>query len=83
MIIFLLVIKMLNKLKIGCHLSSSDGYLAMAKQILELDGNTFQFFTRNPRGGTVKPLDIEDINKFNEFAKEHNINYIVAHAPTL
>lgn len=72
---------MLNKLKIGCHLSSSDGYLAMAKQILELDGNTFQFFTRNPRGGTVKPLDIGDINKFNEFAKEHDINYIVAHAP--
>lgn len=71
----------MNKLKIGCHLSSSDGYVAMGKQILELNGNTFQFFTRNPRGGQVKPLDKEDINLFNQFAKENNIDYIIAHAP--
>lgn len=70
-----------NILSIGCHLSSSDGYLAMAKQILSLNGNTFQFFTRNPRGGQVKPLDIEDIEQFNTFASEHGIGYIVAHAP--
>ena len=49
--------------KIGCHLSSSNGYLAMAKQILLLNGNTFQFFTRNPQGGQVKPLDLDDIAK--------------------
>lgn len=71
----------MNKLKIGCHLSSSDGYLSMAEQILKLSGNTFQFFTRNPRGGQVKPLDEEDIAKYNLFAKENNIGYIVAHAP--
>lgn len=77
-----MVIKMNNmKLKIGCHLSSSNGYLAMAKQIMELDGNTFQFFTRNPRGGQAKPLDFEDMKQFNQFAKENGIDYIVAHAP--
>lgn len=70
-----------NELKIGCHLSASDGYLKMAEQIISLDGNTFQFFTRNPRGGQVKPLDVDDIEKFNKFAEEHNISYIVAHAP--
>ena len=70
-----------NELKIGCHLSASDGYLKMAEQIISLDGNTFQFFTRNPRGGQVKLLDVDDIEKFNKFAEEHNISYIVAHAP--
>lgn len=70
-----------NELKIGCHLSAGDGYLKMAEQIISLDGNTFQFFTRNPRGGQVKSLDIDDIEKFNKFAEEHNISYIVAHAP--
>lgn len=70
-----------NELKIGCHLSASDGYLKMAEQIISLDGNTFQFFTRNPRGGQVKSLDVDDIEKFNKFAEEHNISYIVAHAP--
>lgn len=70
-----------NELKIGCHLSASDGYLKMAEQIISLDGNTFQFFTRNPRGGQIKSLDIDDIEKFNKFAEEHNISYIVAHAP--
>ena len=70
-----------NELKIGCHLSASDGYLKMAEQIISLDGNTFQFFTRNPRGGEVKHLDVDDIEKFNKFAEEHNISYIVAHAP--
>ena len=67
--------------KIGCHLSSSNGYLAMAKQILLLNGNTFQFFTRNPQGGQVKPLDLDDIAKYNGFAEENGIKYIVAHAP--
>lgn len=70
-----------KNLKIGCHLSSSNGYLAMAKQILELNGNTFQFFTRNPRGGQAKPLDINDMEEFNKFAEEHDIGYVIAHAP--
>lgn len=68
-------------LKIGCHLSSSKGYLAMGKMIISLGGNTFQYFTRNPRGGSVKTVDYDDIKKFNDFAKENNIDYIIAHAP--
>ena len=48
--------------KIGCHLSASKGYMHMAKEILSIGGNTFQFFTRNPIGGTAKELDLEDIN---------------------
>ena len=48
-------------LKIGCHLSSSKGYLAMGKEAVKIGANTFQFFTRNPRGGSVKPLDLEDV----------------------
>lgn len=67
--------------KIGCHLSSSNGYLAMGKEIISIGGNTFQFFTRNPRGGQSKPLDLNDISLYNEFAKENGIEYIVAHAP--
>ena len=46
-----------------------------------MGGNTFQFFTRNPRGGQAKPLDIKDIEAFNSFARENGISYIVAHAP--
>lgn len=68
-------------LKIGCHLSSSNGFLAMGKTAVEIGANTFQFFTRNPRGGSIKPLNIEDIKRYTEFAAENNIGVIVAHAP--
>lgn len=67
--------------KIGCHLSASKGYMHMAKEILSIGGNTFQFFTRNPRGGSAKELDLDDIKKFNEFSKENGIETILAHAP--
>lgn len=67
--------------RIGCHLSSQKGYLAMGEQALLIGANTFQFFTRNPRGGAVKPLDLEDIKKYNEFAAENNIFNVLAHAP--
>lgn len=53
----------------------------MGKMIISLGGNTFQYFTRNPRGGSVKTVDYDDIKKFNDFAKENNIDYIIAHAP--
>lgn len=66
---------------IGCHLSSSKGYLAMGETATKIGANTFQFFTRNPRGGSVKALDLEDIAKYNEYAKEHNIGKLLAHAP--
>lgn len=66
---------------IGSHISSSKGYLAMGKQALKLGANTFAFFTRNPRGGTVKPLDEKDVTAYNELAREHGFGPVVAHAP--
>ena len=68
-------------LKIGCHLSSSKGYEHMGKEILSLGGNTFQFFTRNPRGGAAKTIDKEDVKAFSELAKNNGIDVILAHAP--
>ena len=68
-------------LQIGCHLSSSKGFLNVGKEIVKLGGNTFQFFTRNPRGGAAKTIDEKDIEAFKTFAKENNINIILAHAP--
>ena len=68
-------------LKIGCHLSASKGFFNMAKECEEMGANTFQFFTRNPRGGKAKDIDIEDIKKYNEKAKQIGIEVIVAHAP--
>lgn len=67
--------------KIGCHLSTSKGFLNMGKEIISLGGNTFQFFTRNPRGGAAKSLDLDDIEAFKTFAKENGIEVIIAHAP--
>ena len=67
--------------RIGCHLSSSKGYLAMAKQAEMIGANTFQYFTRNPRGGAAKPLDPEDIREYIEFSKAHDIKSVLAHAP--
>ena len=68
-------------LKIGCHLSSSKGYLAMGKEAVKIGANTFQFFTRNPRGGKAKPLDLDDIAAYRAFAQEHGLFPILAHAP--
>ncbi|MBE6991057.1 MAG: deoxyribonuclease IV [Ruminococcaceae bacterium] len=68
-------------LTIGCHLSSSKGYLAMAKEAVSINANTFQFFTRNPRGGNAKPLDTSDIAAYNDFAAVNGIGVILAHAP--
>lgn len=68
-------------LRIGCHLSSSKGFLAMGKEAVKIGANTFQFFTRNPRGGKAKPLDLEDIAQYLVFAKEKGIDHILAHAP--
>lgn len=68
-------------LRIGCHLSSSKGFLAMGKDAVKIDANTFQFFTRNPRGGKAKELNLNDVNAYAAFAKEHDIKHILAHAP--
>ena len=66
---------------IGCHLSAAKGYLAMGKTAKRIGANTFQFFTRNPRGGSVKALDLEDIAAYRAFAKENGFGKILAHAP--
>lgn len=68
-------------LKIGCHLSSSKGFLAMGKTALQIGANTFQFFTRNPRGGKAKELDLEDVAAYNALAAEQGFFPILAHAP--
>lgn len=66
---------------IGCHLSASKGFLAMGKTAVEIGANTFQFFTRNPRGGAAKALDPSDIDAFLNYSREHSIGIILAHAP--
>ena len=68
-------------LKIGCHLSSSKGYLAMGKEAVKIGANTFQFFTRNPRGGKAKDLDLADVAAYRAFAQEQGFFPILAHAP--
>ena len=68
-------------MKIGCHLSSSGGYLAMAQTAESIGANVFQFFTRNPRGGAAKPIDKADVAAFRKFAAERGIGPILAHAP--
>lgn len=67
-------------LYIGNHTSSSKGYAAMGRQIVKNGGNTFAFFTRNPRGGNAKAIDPADVAKFQEIAREHEFGKIVAHA---
>lgn len=66
---------------IGCHLSSAKGFLAMGKDAEKIGATTFQFFTRNPRGGSAKPLDQEDIAAFLKLKEELGIGTLVAHAP--
>lgn len=68
-------------LYIGNHTSSSKGYAAMGRQMVKNGGNTFAFFTRNPRGGNAKAIDPEDVSRFLEIAQEHKFCKIVAHAP--
>ncbi len=68
-------------LKIGCHLSSAKGFLAMGRDAVKIGANTFQFFTRNPRGGKAKALDLEDVAAFRALAAEQGFFPILAHAP--
>lgn len=68
-------------LHIGCHLSSSKGFAAMGRQALELGADTFQFFTRNPRGSRAKDLDAADAAALVQLMEEHRFAPIVAHAP--
>ncbi len=68
-------------LHIGSHLSMAKGFLAMGQEALELEADTFAFFTRNPRGGRAKPIDPDDVAAFRQLAHEHGFVQLVAHAP--
>ena len=68
-------------LNIGCHLSSSKGYMNMLRETEYVGGNTFQFFTRNPRGGQAKVIDPKDAEDFCRFSREKGFAPILAHAP--
>lgn len=68
-------------LNIGCHLSTAKGFLAMGRDALSIGANTFQFFTRNPRGGKAKDLDPTDIEAFLALAAENGFGKLLAHAP--
>ena len=68
-------------INIGCHLSAAKGYEHMGKEALKINANTFAFFTRNPRGGKSKALDLEDVQKLLKITGENNFGKLVAHAP--
>lgn len=68
-------------LNIGCHLSASNGFLEMGKEALEINANTFQFFSRNPRGSKAKEIDPEDVKAFLALVKENKFASVLAHAP--
>lgn len=68
-------------LLLGCHLSAAKGYAYMGREAVLIGANTFQFFTRNPRGGSAKALDPEDVTRFRDFAAQAGIPVILAHAP--
>jgi deoxyribonuclease-4 len=68
-------------LNIGCHLSISKGFNHMGEEALSIGANTFQFFTRNPRGGKAKDIDEKDITALLELLKENNFAQVLAHAP--
>ena len=66
---------------IGCHLSPSDGFLAMGQTAKSINATTFQFFTRNPRGSKAKAIDPADAAALVAFLKENSFGPVVAHAP--
>ncbi|WP_195988018.1 deoxyribonuclease IV [Clostridium sp. D53t1_180928_C8] len=68
-------------LNIGCHLSTTKGFKNMGKEALSIGANTFQFFTRNPRGGKAKDIDEKDVAGLLEIMKENSFAKILAHAP--
>lgn len=66
---------------IGCHLSTKKGFLHMAQETVSMRGNTFQYFTRNPRGGHIKEIDPTDITAYKAYADQHDIKTLMAYAP--
>lgn len=68
-------------LTIGCHLSTTKGYRAMGETALSIGANTFAFFTRNPRGGKAKDLDMDDVAALRDLMVQNDFGPLVAHAP--
>ena len=68
-------------LHIGCHLSFAKGFAHMGREALKINADTFQFFTRNPRGGSVRKMDVADVTALRELLAQHSFAKIVAHAP--
>lgn len=68
-------------LNIGCHLSTTKGFVNMGKEALSINGNTFQFFTRNPRGGKAKAIVQKDVDGLKKIIEENNFAKLLAHAP--
>lgn len=68
-------------LRLGCHLSAAKGYAHMGREAASIGANTFQFFTRNPRGGSAKALDPADVARYRGLAEEAGITVMLAHAP--
>lgn len=68
-------------LHIGCHLSSAKGFLHMGKQALSINADTFQYFSRNPRGGKAKAFDKDDAAALVDLAKRHSFAPLTVHAP--
>lgn len=66
---------------LGCHLSSSQGFYAMGETACSIGANIFQFFTRNPRGGKAKALDLEDCQRLRQLMAERSFGKVIAHAP--
>ncbi len=71
----------MSDLYLGCHISIANGFEAAAKDAVSIGANSFQFFTRNPRGGSAKALDENDLKAYEEIAQEHNFGPLLAHAP--
>ena len=71
----------MGELLVGCHLSTSRGYAAMADDAVSIGATTFAFFTRNPRGGNARELDAGDVAAFLSTCEAHGMGPLVAHAP--
>ena len=71
----------MTELRIGCHLSAGKGFRHMAEEAKSIGANTFQFFTRNPRGGKSRAWEKEDLEAYRVLARENGMEEIIAHAP--
>ncbi len=69
------------KITIGAHLSIAKGYLKASQEAYDMGANTFQFFSRNPRGGSIRKFDQKEADDWNSYMQEHQFGEVLAHAP--